>query len=176
MTDSKISKDLFLSILAMDAYNRGYDAGIADGEGDTVVDSDGNLIDKDGLGLAGKQVGAAIVLNVPLPTDSEANSFYALSYEITGDNAPEGLAGKTVVSFRGTDNLNPFSNWFGDGMWDPGTGFLLGAGDIEVPQASLSHAFYSDVLASTTGGASAEDIILTGHSLGGGDIADGSGF
>ena len=29
MVDHTISKDLFLSILAMDAYNRGYGAGIA---------------------------------------------------------------------------------------------------------------------------------------------------
>jgi hypothetical protein len=38
-----ISKDLFLAILSMDAYNRGYGAGIADGD-----DSD-----LDGLGLGG---------------------------------------------------------------------------------------------------------------------------
>ncbi len=28
-----ISKELFLAILSMDAYNRGYGAGISDGEG-----------------------------------------------------------------------------------------------------------------------------------------------
>ncbi|WP_162933127.1 hypothetical protein [Roseovarius sp. EL26] len=36
-----ISKDLFLSILAMDAYNRGYDAGIND-EGENDLDGLGH--------------------------------------------------------------------------------------------------------------------------------------
>lgn len=84
-----ISKDLFLSILAMNLYNRGYEAGIADGEG--PKDAEGR--DLDGFGEAGKKVGAATVLNVPLPAEAETNSFYALSYDITGDTAPEGLAG-----------------------------------------------------------------------------------
>ena len=30
MTDKPISKDLFLALLAMDAYNRGYGPGVAD--------------------------------------------------------------------------------------------------------------------------------------------------
>ncbi len=89
-----ISKDLFLSILAMDVYNRGYGAGIADGNGDVV---DG--VDRDGLGEAGERVGAAFIQDTDLPADSETNSFYALSYDITGDTAPEGLADKTITSF-----------------------------------------------------------------------------
>jgi len=87
-----ISNDLFLAILAMDAYNRGYDAGIADGEGPT--DANGN--DADGLGEAGKQIGTATVLNVPLPEGSEAAGFYAIAYEWTdAENNTQ-----TVISYR----------------------------------------------------------------------------
>lgn len=42
-----ISKELYLAILSMDAYNRGYGAGIADG----------GKADTDGLGEAGSQIG-----------------------------------------------------------------------------------------------------------------------
>jgi hypothetical protein len=43
------AKDLFLSILAMDSYNRGYGAGISDS-----VDNDQN-----GLGVASARIGGA---------------------------------------------------------------------------------------------------------------------
>ena len=69
-----ISKELFLAILSMDAYNRGYGASMADG---TNVDTDGN--DVDGLGESGSKVGAAEVLNIPLPAGSQAAGFYAIA-------------------------------------------------------------------------------------------------
>jgi len=91
-----ISKDLFLSILAMDAYNRGYGAGIADGKG--AKDGDGR--DADGLGEAGSPIGGATVLDVDIPTGSQAAGFYAVAYEVNG---VEGIAdGTRVISFRGT--------------------------------------------------------------------------
>jgi hypothetical protein len=82
-----ISKDLFLAILAMDSYNRGYNSGLTDGgEGDP-----------DGLGEAGR-VGSATILN-PLSygrdqielTNWQDAGFYALAYDI-GATEPEGLA------------------------------------------------------------------------------------
>lgn len=97
MADQKISKDLFLAILSMDSYNRGYNAGISDGEGAT--DEDGN--DADGLGEAGEKIGAVTVLDFDLPDNSQSAGFYALAYDI-GANGPEGLAGTTVISYRGT--------------------------------------------------------------------------
>ena len=54
-----ISKDLFLSILAMDAYHRGYGSGIDDSKG--AKDDDRN--DIDGLGGVGSTVGVATVLS-----------------------------------------------------------------------------------------------------------------
>lgn len=85
--------DLMLAILAMDSYNRGYGAGLGDG---VNVDGQGN--DTDGLGEAGKQVGTATVLNVPLPQGAEAAGFYAVAYQWNG---------QTVISYRGTDNPEP---------------------------------------------------------------------
>ena len=72
-----ITDDLFLSILAMDAYNRGYSAGIS------------------GLGNAGSALGSATMLNVPLPQGSQAAGFYAVAYQV---------GGQTIISYRGTDN------------------------------------------------------------------------
>ncbi|MGX0905410.1 hypothetical protein ACSSV8_004010 [Roseovarius sp. MBR-79] len=97
-----ISKDLFLSILAMDSYNRGYGAGVADErEGDT-----------NGLGdSTGIRVGSATVRSRAdsgvSPEDYQAwqdAGFYALAYDI-GAGGAEGLAGTTVISYRGRDNI-----------------------------------------------------------------------
>ena len=153
MADQKISKDLFLAVLAMDSYNRGYNAGIADGEGAT--DANGN--DADGLGEAGEKIGAATVLDFDLPDNSQSAGFYALAYDI-GADGPEGLAGKTVISYRGTDT-----------SLDHSTGWSVGAGTIddwtqtpralEVYTAATGHAYRNG---------QACDVVLTGHSLGGG--------
>ena len=77
-----MNRDVFLSILAMDAYQRRYAPGI--------------------LGVAGNQVGKAIIQNIDLPTGSEEAGFAATSYKLS--EAWAGLAaGTTVVSYRGTD-------------------------------------------------------------------------
>ena len=89
-----ISKDLFLAILSMDAYNRDYDAGIS------------------GLGEKGERIGNAVLLDdsdvlVDENGDriDQAAGFYAISYTIEG-NGVDGLSsGDTVISFRGTDVL-----------------------------------------------------------------------
>ncbi len=84
----QITEELFLAILSMDAYNRGYGAGIEDG----IPGVDGEL---DGLGEAGHRIGDATVKDVDLPSGSEAAGFYAVAYEWNG---------QTVISYRGTDN------------------------------------------------------------------------
>ena len=99
-----ISKDLMLSILAMDSYNRGYGEGI------------------EGLGGLGYKVGAATI-----STDSETVSatkdeaqgagFYAVSYK---------LGNETIISYRGTDN----THGEGEGGFDIWEGWTIGAGDI----------------------------------------------
>jgi hypothetical protein len=74
-----VSNELMLAILAMDAYNRGYGAGI----GPKGI----------GLGLAGSQLGNATVSKIDGEATAQAASFFAQSYTYNG---------KTVISYRGT--------------------------------------------------------------------------
>ena len=101
-----ISKDLFLAILSMDAYNRGYGAGLADG---VNVDPEGN--DLDGLGVFGSEVGNARILTHDASAEAQAAGFYAIAYEIADGAGIDGLdTGDTVISYRGTDHpLSPSS-------------------------------------------------------------------
>ena len=83
MNDKK--KDLLLAILSLDAYDRGYGAGI------------------EGLGGIGSKVGSAQIITdaeTVEATKDEAQSagFYALAYD-----TPYG----TVILYRGTDNFYP---------------------------------------------------------------------
>jgi hypothetical protein len=84
-----ISRDLFLSILSMDAYNRGYNPGIA-GLGDTGQIGNATILSRNAIGV----------------TDTEylawqEASFYAAAYTI--NSGVTGIAaGTTVMSYRGT--------------------------------------------------------------------------
>ena len=76
-----ISNELFLSILAMDAYNCGYNATV----GEALT------------GLPGNQIGnATICRDINLPEGSQSASFYAQAYTWNG---------RTIISYRGTDGL-----------------------------------------------------------------------
>lgn len=136
------SKDLFLAILSMDSYNRGYGEGIA------------------GLGGVGSFVGSAQIAQQSGVAENDlqrAAGFYALSYDI-GADGPEGLAGKTVISFRGTDS-----------SLDKSTGWIVGAGNIDDwTQAPLALEFYNAATGQSYRDGQANDVILRGHSLGGG--------
>ena len=89
-----ISRELFLAILSMDSYNRGYGSGLGaepDGLGST---SDGS-----------SQVGAAAVSfnleDAGISQAAQSAGFYAVAYEVS---AGEGLTEDTVlISYRGTD-------------------------------------------------------------------------
>jgi hypothetical protein len=72
-----LTQDLFMAILSMDAYNRGYGAGIED----ETLGSDGL---PDGLGEAGYRIGDAVVKDVDLPSGSQAAGFYAVAYDWNG--------------------------------------------------------------------------------------------
>lgn len=76
-----ISHDLFLAILAMDSYNRGYGQGV-------VVD--------------GNAIGNATFELPTVPQAWKDAGFYAIAYNWNG---------KTVISFRGTDTFasDPFT-------------------------------------------------------------------
>lgn len=111
-----ISPELFMAILSMDSYNRGYNPGISDGE---HVENDVDL----GLGDAVDTLvgNARIISRVSSDPDGEAQAagFYAVAYDWNGE---------TVISYRGTDNPNPLAA--GSDFWN---GWTLGAG---FPQAS----------------------------------------
>ncbi len=81
-----ITKELYLAILSMDAYNQGYGVGINHG--------------KTSIGSATKLSES----NTRQDSNEVTAGFYAVAYTM-GADAPEGLAGKTVISCRGTDNL-----------------------------------------------------------------------
>ncbi len=93
-----ISKDLFLAILSMDSYNRGYGAGLADG-GDN---------DPDGLGETGQIGSATLVTRTDLDISSEEYqawqdaSFYAIAYDVDASGVDGFDAKTTVISYRGT--------------------------------------------------------------------------
>ena len=74
-----VSKDLFLSILSMDAYYRGYAPGI------------------DYLGGFGTSIGSATIRADNLPSGSQLAGFYAIAY----DDPTYG----TIISYRGTDDF-----------------------------------------------------------------------
>lgn len=171
-----ISKDLFLSILAMDAYNRGYGEGIRE------------------LGGIGAKVGSAEILR---QSDTEAGtagvnaSFYALSYTITDDGVDGLDEGTQVLSFRGTDYYNnpddPFLQRVRDGTADLFQGWSLGGGMENAGQAQLTIDFFESAV---LGGdpdksifdatyefegselrlteSAGQNVVTTGHSLGGG--------
>lgn len=98
-----ISSELFLAILSMDAYNRGYNAGIGGPDG---------LGSSNGTGIGNASITAA--------SDSSENSaeraagFYAVAYE---------WQGQTVISYRGTDA--PLTELLGT---DVINGYLIGVG------------------------------------------------
>ena len=148
-----ISKELFLALLSMDAYNRGYGSGIADG---VNLDPDGN--DLDGLGGPGSRIGSALVTRDDISEVAQAAGFYAIAYTLTEavGEGPDALAsGTTVISYRGTDTSIDYLK-----------GWLIGAGvTAPITQADETMAFYHAV-AGTLGPDA--NLIVTGHSLGGG--------
>ncbi len=75
-----ISPELLYAILSMDAYNRGYEPGIAG------LGGEGSLI-----GNATVKKDATQLLN---PGEAQAAGFYAVAYDWYGD---------TIISYRGTD-------------------------------------------------------------------------
>ncbi len=76
-----MNRDVFLSVLAMDAHNRGYDQGIS------VLPVVANVTK---LGNATITTDSVIKLGTP----ASAVGFYALAYDWSGE---------TVISYRGTD-------------------------------------------------------------------------
>ncbi len=140
-----ISPELMYAILAMDAYNRGYNPGIF---------------------LTGNQVGTATIT-----TDSETTpetsgegkdaGFYAVSYQWNGE---------TIISYRGTDNFAdlPWSDNDPGGGTDFWNGYGTGVGLPVTNQAKLAADFYQAVTGTENSDPLTGSATLVGHSLGGG--------
>jgi len=101
-----ISKELLLALLAMDSYNRDYAAGVA---------------------VPGLQIGSAKYVSNSsdeLGLDvTRAAGFFAAAYKIEGSGTD--LDGKTVISYRGTDNFSDDKVLGGNDIiqgWVAGTG------------------------------------------------------
>ena len=77
-----ISKELFLAILSMDAYNQGYDRGFEHGS----------------MKIGPAERGS----DEKLPAGAQSASFYALASEV--GSGVDGLgAGSKAIAYRGTD-------------------------------------------------------------------------
>jgi hypothetical protein len=128
-----MTSDLFLAILAMDAYNR------TGGDVETV-----------GLAVQGGSIGDA---TLGPPRGDNASGFFAQSYI---------WKGKTVISYRGTDQIFTGNGVGGDLV----NGWVTGGGAYNSAQARLAAQFYLSLNHGIP--SSNPNIILTGHSLGGG--------
>ncbi|MEM1195597.1 MAG: hypothetical protein AAGH57_05795 [Pseudomonadota bacterium] len=79
-----MNQSVFLSLLALDAYNRGYDQSLVTNSGDN----------NEGQDEAGRRVGSATVFASNITSEARAAGFYAIAYEWNGE---------TIISYRGTD-------------------------------------------------------------------------
>lgn len=113
-----IDPSLFRAILAMDSYNRGYDAGIA---------LSGVSLGGATLGIDSSELGE----NSQGGDRDQALGFYAVSYDYNGQK---------IISFRGTDKAPSAENLLPD---DVRYGWTLGAGDTYAgSQGALAVEFY----------------------------------
>ena len=138
-----ISKDLMLAVLSLDVYNRGYSAGI------------GGMPEGGPVGTAVQINPDSIGRTASVLSAWQAAGFYAAAYD-----TPYGV----VISYRGTDK-----------GYDYTKGWLTGAGlDSTYTQADEALAFYSSVTGRPIADPNAPsqppppNVIVTGHSLGGG--------
>ncbi len=141
-----MNRDVFLSILALDSYNRGYEPGL-----DLGTSSD----------ASGTQIGNATISKNKGDADARDASFYAIAYNWEGE---------TIISYRGSDYHDgwweqfpfvniPTSTDFWDG-WSATAGWTSG-------QVGLAIDFYEDVTGTTISGSASSNVTTNGHSLGG---------
>jgi hypothetical protein len=150
-----MSETLFQAILAMDAYNRSYEAGIKFGA------MPGNESQTLGVQIGGATIvfDSRSLVDLNNQRKDIPTGFYAAAYSFED--------GKTIISYRGTDD--PFGLSSGG---DIVNGWVVGAGDVTDNQAELAFEFYNATATKLNNGATIDprlvDISLTGHSLGGG--------
>ncbi len=97
-----MNRDLFLAILSMDSYNRGYGRGIKFSIGESTAPRN----------ESGVQIGTAVVRaqsNVLDGSDAVNAGFYAIAYDISqmkdATGAPLFGTDGTVIAYRGTDGI-----------------------------------------------------------------------
>ena len=136
-----MSEELFNAILSMDAYNRGYGAGIdlriKDARQVYITDSDTIYVDS--FGTHNAQIGNVLVSATRGQSDAEAVNFYAIAYKDTASDA-------ITISYRGTDDPNPLPF-----MGDPWYGWGVGRGSPYGEQAEMAIKFYQAVPGMDTG-------------------------
>lgn len=158
-----MNSNLFKAILAMDSYNRGYNAGIdlrkKNATGQYIQDSDTTYTENSVTYRA--QLGNAIIYDKKGDTAAQSIGFYGIAYDL--DGLP---GGETVISYRGTDdfNGNPLTSN------DAKHGWTLGLTNTDSQQGRMAVQFYQAVAGS--GNWLSANISLTGHSLGGGLAAN----
>ena len=79
-----MNREVFLSLLALDAYNRGY--------GQTLVLNGGDTTS--GVNELNRLIGSARVAAQDITDEAQAAGFYAIAYDWNGE---------TVISYRGTN-------------------------------------------------------------------------
>ncbi|QYU68928.1 hypothetical protein J4558_01960 [Leptolyngbya sp. 15MV] len=104
-----MNQELFLSLLALDSYNREYDANLPV-NGDRIGNA--RVLDREAFSVDETQYAVW-----------QAAGFYAIAYEWNGE---------TVISYRGTDNP---SLWPNSDIWN---GWTLGGGFADASQGGLA--------------------------------------
>jgi len=82
-----MNRDVFLSLLALDAYNRGYGQNVLVNLGDSTTGQD----------EIGRFIGSAQIIEQRINSEAQASGFYAIAYDWNGE---------TVISYRGTNFPN----------------------------------------------------------------------
>jgi len=144
-----LTTNLYKALLAMDAYNRGYNRGL-------------ELPDEAApkVGNASKYRDSSILLDADSDRRDIPAGFYAIAYDLNGEK---------VISYRGTDEV-VVAPWSGTGsdLWN---GYGVGLGVTAGKQAMLAFDFYNTVAGNPSNNQidpRTANISLTGHSLGGG--------
>jgi hypothetical protein len=140
-----VSNELYMALLAMDSYNRGYKP----------------LVDLVAAGSSSSLIG-----NVAINSSSNAAAgspeynagFFAQSYT---------LGNQKIISYRGTDQLFT-PPWSDDPGGDPWNGYGTALGLPFNDQARMAAEFFQDVTGTASSDPSAGNAVLVGHSLGGG--------
>ena len=139
-----MTTELYMALLSMDSYNRGY------GQRLNVVAAGGSIT----------QIGNATIGTDALPAGAVSAGFFAQSYTLNGQK---------IIAYRGTDDQFRLTSLIADiAASDVWNGYTSSVGLPYNTQQRMAAEFFQTVTNTTTTDPSAGNAILTGHSLGGG--------